>query len=175
MKRQFLFLIFIGLFTSCYQNIEEPVDSFGYRPIYRSSDSLNIITVSGPKSATNTGKIYAYGKLLFQNEVNQGFHVISIEDPKNPVKKAFYSIPLSTEISIKDDFLYTNNGKDLIVISIAKYMNPKYVRRLSNRFQTIDQNSPSNVTSGYFECPDPSKGYIIGWEQVRLNNPKCRK
>jgi hypothetical protein len=147
----------------------------GYRPIYSGKDSIDFLSVSGPKSSTNTGKIYAYRKLLFQNEVNKGFHVISIEDPKNPVKKAFYSIPLSTEISIKDDYLYTNNGKDLVIISIANYMNPTMVKRITNKFSLVDQNFPPNTGSGYFECPDPSKGYIIGWEEVRLNNPKCRR
>ena len=176
MKIHYLFgLLICACMASCYPNEGDPIETTGFRPIYASRDSIDVITVSGPRPTVETGKIYAYKQLLFQNEVNKGIHVISIADPKNPVKMAFYKIPLSTEISIKNDHLYTNNGKDLVVISIAKYMNPVLVKRLPNMFPFVNQEFPPNSTFSYFDCPDPAKGYVIRWEQVRLYQPKCRK
>ena len=176
MKIHYVYGLLICSFaTSCFQNDGVPTNTSGYRPVYASRDSINIMTVSDPKPTVNPGKIYAYGQLLFQNEVNKGIHVVSIADPKKPVKVAFYKIPMSTEISIKNDHLYTNNGNDLVVISITKYMNPVLVKRMPNMFSALNQESPPGSSFQYFECPDPSKGYVVSWQEVRLNNPKCKK
>jgi len=171
-----IFLLFLAL-TSCYNG--EPSEPnrtpVGLRPIYANKDSVNTISSSGPILTTKAGKIYVYGNYLFQNEVGQGIHVIDNTNPEIPFKIAFYRIPLCTEISIKNGHLYTNNGSDLAVLDISKIKAPELVKRLPDEFPSTGQTHPENVTSGtYFECPNPSKGIVVGWESAVLSDPKCQ-
>jgi len=176
-KITYLVLLFFLALTSCYygEPSEENKNPIGLRPIYGNKDSVNTILSLEPIPTGKAGKIYVYGNYLFQNEVGQGIHVIDNTNPEIPFKIAFYRIPLCTEISIKNGHLYTNNGPDLAVLDISKIKAPKVVRRLPDVFPATGQSYPDNVNGGtYFECPNPSKGIVVGWESAVLSDPKCR-
>jgi hypothetical protein len=48
------------------------------------------------------------------------------------------------------------------------------VNRIENAFPQINQEYPP-FTGVYFECVDPSKGVVIGWEEKQIDQPKCRR
>ena len=148
--------------------------TMGYRPIYASQQQASAITVEGMRPTTQAGKIYAYGNYLFQVEQNEGIHVIDNTVPQNAQKIAFIKIAACSEIAIRSNFLYTNNVNDLVVIDISNIQSPQVVQRLSNAFPAINQSHP-NVSNAFFECPDPSKGVVIGWKEEIISNAQCRR
>ena len=151
---------------------QPPETTQGYSPIYDSLGTAKVIRADTARSIVSGGKIYVKGKTLYQVEVGKGIHVTSIADASNPVKLKFLHILGCQEISIKDNLLYTNNLNDLVVVDIADINNPQLKDRLANTFQLIDGGYPPN--SGWFECPDASKGVIIGWQVKTLHYPQCR-
>jgi hypothetical protein len=162
------------LFSSC-----DPFDArisqlTGYVPVYATRDAVNTITVEPARATTHPGKVYAYGVYLFQIEQNEGIHIIDKSNPKTANKIAFLKVPMATEIAIKSGQLYTNNLNDLVVFDISTITAPKLVNRIKDAFPAINQEYPP-FSNTYFECPDPSKGIVVGWELKDLNNPKCRR
>lgn len=136
---------------------------------------MNDITNEAPKPTIHPGKIYAYGNYLFQVEENEGIHIIDNSDPQQAHKISFLKVPAASELAIKSNFLYTNNLDDLVVFDLSNINAPHLVKRVENAFPKINQEYPpfSNV---YFECVDPSKGVVVGWEEKMVNElPKCRR
>jgi hypothetical protein len=146
----------------------------GYAPIYASRQSINTITAQAPMPTTQPGKIYAFGRYLFQVENGSGIHIIDNIDPATARKIAFLKVPMATEIAIKQNFLYTNNLNDLVVFDLSNITAPQLVNRIADAFPAIDQTYPP-VSRTSFECADASKGVVIGWEQKMISNPKCRR
>lgn len=146
----------------------------GYAPIYASAQTAKIISVEPVRPTGNPGKIYAWNQYLFQVEQGEGIHIINNTDPQNAEKIAFLKIPLCSELAIKSNHLYSNNYKDLVVFNLANINSPQLVNRIENAFPDLDQAYPP-VVNTYFECADPSKGIVVGWEQKMLTNPKCRR
>lgn len=170
----FASILLLVLLNSCIEDSFNSVS--GFKPVYMATDSLYKFSSAAPRITLNPGKIYAYGNYIFQNDINAGIHVIDNSDTKNPRKVAFYAIPYSTEISIKENNLYTNNGNDLLVINITSVQNPVLINRLKGAFPFVNQYYPETATSkAKFECPDPSKGTIVEWQTTTFSEtPKCR-
>ena len=70
--------------------------------------------------------------------------------------------------------LYANNLNDLVTLDISDINDIRLVNRLENAFEqeVIDGIFPSGF-SGFFECADPEKGIVIGWEERLLTRPQC--
>jgi len=166
----------ILLFFSCTtKNDLAPTGTTeAYVPIYASAVNIKQISVEQSRPIQQAGKIYAYGNYIFQNDVNTGIHIIDNTNRNNPQKVAFISLPLSTEIAVKGNFLYANNYTDIVVFDITNPANPKLVKRLSNVFPEANQQYPP-VSNAAFECPDPSKGIIVNWELQTIKTPNCRR
>jgi hypothetical protein len=146
----------------------------GLRPIYITKEAASRV-VAGPARPLRTpGKIYTKGTLIFVNEMHQGIHVIDNRDPKQPRSLAFISIPGNVDLAIKDNILYADNYRDLISLDIADPANIQVVNRVTNALPQGPQNFPTEV-GVYFECVDPAKGLVAGWERTTLQNPKCRR
>lgn len=164
------------LFCSCYpdkSDLNRSVDA--YVPVYSTMTDIHNIKVEDKKSTLQAGKIYAYQNYIFQNDLFTGIHIIDNKDRGHPVKIAFLNLPLSTEIAIKDNYLYTNNYLDLVVFDISNPADPKLVKRVENMFPvSVDQKYPP-VLNAYFQCPDPSKGVIVRWEKKNIPRPDCRR
>jgi hypothetical protein len=60
------------------------------------------------------------------------------------------------------------------VLNLSNIASPQVVNRVADAFPPVDQSYPP-ITRGYFECPDASKGIVIGWEEKLVQNPKCRR
>lgn len=164
------------LFFSCYpdrSDLNGSVDA--YVPVYSTMADIHDIKVEDKKTTLQAGKIYAYQNYIFQNDLFTGIHIIDNKDRIHPVKIAFLKLPLSTEIAIKDHYLYTNNYLDLVVFDISNPATPKLLKRVENMFPVaVDQKYPP-VRNAYFQCPDPSKGVIVRWEKKNIPRPDCRR
>jgi hypothetical protein len=173
MKYLLLFLMVAGV--ACNPTTDQGIrDVQGYKPIYASLQEVNAIGIGGARPTVHAGKIYAYGNYLFQVEENEGIHIINNANPQQAQKLGFLKVPTCSEISIKANYLYTNNLNDLVVFDISNINAPQLVKRLENAFPALSQEYPP-FQHAYFECPDPAKGTVIGWTQTTLSNPKCRR
>lgn len=146
----------------------------GFAPVYLAEESVKKIASGVPRQTTLAGKIYAYRNYIFQNDVNTGIHIVDNSNPSQPKKVGFIAIPLSTEVAVKGDFLYSNNYNDLVVFDISKPAEPKLLNRIENVFPAVNQNYPP-FTNTMFECAEPKKGVVVRWERRTLVDPKCRR
>ena len=160
------------VFASCNGDNDTPKEVMGYAPIYQSDSSITEIRSEDPQPILEGGKIYVRNKELYQVEKGSGIHVLDITDPANPVKKAFIRIAGAQEVSIKENLLYANNYNDLVVINISDIKHVQLVNRMKDVFHITGGNVPPE--KGYFECVDPGKGSVIGWQKKNLYSPKCK-
>jgi hypothetical protein len=164
-------IIFLFSCTDTYDNVPENVQAFV--PVYADTNHLAAVTFEASRPVTNAGKIYSYGNYIFQNEENEGIHIIDNTDRTHPVKKAFLTIPFNSEIAIKAGYLYANRLSDLLVINMTDPLHPAIVKTIKNAFPFISQTVPPEA--GYFVCPDPQKGVVINWKLEFVDKVFCRK
>ncbi len=145
-----------------------------YVPVYLKPSFATDIKIDSPKNTVAAGKIYVYGRYLFQNDINNGIHIIDIIDRANPKKIAFINVPLSTEIAVKGNYLYTNNLADMLTFDISSPANPVLKSRIKDVFPSVNQTYPP-FTNTYFECADASKGIVVKWILQEVDNPQCRR
>lgn len=176
MKIHFIFILLLFSITACELiRVNEPVsigEVEGVRPIYTTVETLTAIETLPPQPIQNLGKIYYKDSLIYVNERNQGFHIIDNTNPANPIPIQFIRVLGSEDIAIKGNALYVDNLTDLVVLDITDRTNIKEVKRIPNLYPEVQQTHPVGY-SGYFECVDPSKGIIIGWESTTLVDPTC--
>lgn len=169
-------LALIAIISGCTASMDEPPPSpvMAYVPVYYKQENVYAVKAEAAKPIVNAGKQYVLGNLLLQNEVNEGIHLIDVSNPANPVKLGFLSIPLCTEMAIRQGFLYANNYDDLIVIDLRVPADPKVVKRMEDVFPPANQEYPPyfNVS---FECPDKKKGVVVGWELKNNIQANCRR
>ena len=180
MRKNFLFIpVFACFLFSCIDSKKHlPREVTGYVPVYSPASSAKAITAGPARPTIKGGKVYTTGNLLFQVEVDSGIHVINYANPANPQKLGFIRSVLCKELSVKDGFIYTNNLSDLVVIDINNMNNVHEVSRIGSVFPELTRQYPekSNLAPWetiYFECPDPEKGIVTGWQQTTIKNPKC--
>jgi len=172
MRYLYLILIFI-LFQNCDPVREYNYSGIGMKPIYANGDSIYDIKNVAVQPIINSGSIYSWNQYLLVGESNKGIHIIDKSDPSNPFKISFIKIIGNKNFSIADSTLYADNGKDLITIDIRNINSIQVLNIVKNSLQN-DNVFPTNYI-GYFECYDKSKGIVVGWDSVQLNNPKCFK
>lgn len=144
----------------------------GLRPIYGDGEELFKIAIQDTQKMENPGKIVYLAPRLFVNEVNKGIHVINNQDPLNPVKESFISIPFNKDLAVKNNIIYADNDTDLIAIKYYSFDSVQVLSRQKNVFDRLPA-FPENY-HGYFECVDETKGVVVGWEEAELINPTCR-
>jgi hypothetical protein len=142
-------------------------------PIYADTTHPPPVVMEASRPVSNSGKIYVYGNYIFQNELYEGIHIIDNTDRLHPVKKAFLAIPFNTEMAIKGDHLYANSISDLLVISLADPLHPSVVNTIKHAFPFVVESFPPD--GGYFVCPDPSKGVVVGWKKGQVEKANCRR
>ncbi len=150
----------------------------GYVPIYTNNlASIKTITTGAARPTVNAGKIYTLGNIIYQVEQDSGIHVINYSTPSAPQKLGFIRSFLCKEISVKNGLIYTNNFNDLVVIDATNINNVREISRTPGVFPDLASQYPpkpaNSFSTIYFECPDPEKGVVIGWEKKTINNAKC--
>ena len=148
-----------------------PASVEGYAPIYGNLATATTVRSTTPQDIVKGGKIYVKSDTLYQVEVGKGIHVISLAQPDVPQKIAFIEVSGCQEMAIMDNILYTNNLNDLVVVNIQNIANVVEVDRITNTFHLVDADRPPGT--GWFECVDPSRGDVVGWEMKTLNYPQC--
>ena len=171
-------LITVLILSACEpaMDVRPPQQTEGYVPVYSKDESVKKITAETPRPTVKSGKMYTTGDLLFQVEPDSGIHVINYADPQHPQKISFIRSMLCKEIAVNNGFVYTNNFSDLVVIDIRDMNRIHEVSRVQDVFPNLAlQYPPRDSLYGtiYFECPDPSKGVITGWNKQTIHNPKC--
>jgi LVIVD repeat len=174
MKNKIVAPLIIWFFISCNGKPAELGQVDAYVPVYSSKTEAEKITQLTPQPIVNGGKIATLGNYVFQVEDNKGIHVIDYSNPSSPVKKAFVQIALCHELTLKGNYLYTNNMADLVVLDISNLTAIKLTSRISNAFPDLEIQYPP-ATGVYFECPDANRGLVTAWELKKVTNPKCRR
>jgi hypothetical protein len=178
MKKHYLLsiLLMAALFIQACDTWEETPPNFevdnilGYRPVYATLEEAEVKGLP-PQSLENPGKIYVINDYLMIVDNLRGVHVYDNTNPENPVNKGFIQLYGSTDIAIRDNVLYADQQSDLLAVDISNPLNINLLSRAENIFPFNSQYPP--VEGTYFECVDPTKGIVVGWEQVELDNPKC--
>lgn len=145
----------------------------GVRPIY-ATENIATISKQSSRPIVQAGKIYVIGEVLLINEVNQGIHVFNNSDPTQPINLFFITIPGNSDITVKDGHLYANNFGDLVVLDVNND-NFEEVTRIKDLFLDPAWNRRPFQRDVFYECVDPSKGMVIGWENALLESPECYK
>ncbi|OQP49269.1 hypothetical protein [Niastella populi] len=177
MKLPLLIAAGIGLsvcLTGCRPN-DNLVDdgAEAWVPVYMHPGEKENISIAGVRITEKSGKIYAWGNYIFQNDQNKGIHIIDNSDRTNPQKIAFLNIPFNSEFAVRDNYIYANNVNDLVVIDIRDVLHPVVVKRVENAFPFVNQKYPQQ--NGRFVCPDPSLGIVVGWELQDHKSANCRR
>ncbi len=167
-------LLFSILMLACFEDeVDENLVVNGLRPVYGVTGVTKRITIGEAEQFTTPGRIVYRKPYLFINELDKGFHIIDNSNPANPQNIAFVSIPFNKDLAVKGDYVYANNDLDLISLKIISRDSIQLISRIHNAFDGVPLLPPDY--NGYFECVDPAKGEVIGWEPAVLTNPKCRK
>ncbi len=119
--------------------------------------------VIAPQPLEQSGKIYAYGDYIFVNEPYKGVHVIDNTDPAAPRKARFINIPGNVDISIKDNYLFADSLRDLVVLDISDMDNIRPVARLEG---VLQDNIAWPFEAEIIETGNwnPETEILIGWE-----------
>ncbi len=128
-----------------------------YTPIYMSWDEMRKgVSVEGPRSLDNAGKIWVSGDMLFINEQAKGIHVIDNSDRSAPAALAFIAIPGNVDVAVKQNFLYADSFTDLLSFDISDPANPRLVQRVNNVFRYQDYQHGVYL--------DSSRGVAADWK-----------
>ena len=175
-KNSLVIIALSFLIASCFKSREDnrPGENVpGYIPVYGDKSATTVYKMLPPRPTVHPGKIYVIGKTIFQNEDQEGFHIVDNTDSTNPKKIGFFTVVGSTEMSITNNFAYINSLSDLLTFDISNIMQPKLVSRLQNTFPAHNPLLPP-AKNTYFICVDPSKGDVIAWRYERnIAEAKC--
>jgi len=171
------FVLFSSLLislTGC--DFWEPVPSFdvqeveGYRPIYATESEIEVKTLSA-REIEDPGKIYVINDYLLLVDRLKGVHVFDNKNPEDPQNIGFIQITGSNDVAVRDNILYADQATDLLAIDISNPENVRVASRVKGVFPFgVQYPQPQGF---YFECPDPEKGLVVGWELTTLQSPKC--
>lgn len=168
-----LFILALFILYSCDDDQVSPTESIqGMKPIYQILDNDAQVKSLDARPFDNLGKIVSQGSYIYINERFKGIHVINNIDPRSPVTSQFWQINGAIDFTIKDNFLYIENSRDLLTIDISDPAQIILMSRIENLSKAEAQFPPNY--NGPFECIDTSKGYVVDWEMTTIENPKCR-
>jgi hypothetical protein len=159
------------LLLSCWkfqnQNSNPRPKVWGYKPIYGADTFAKKISYSPyPQRVMTQGNIYAFRNYIFQLDAGLGIHVIDNSTPSFAHRIGFITVRGCSQISIKNDKLYTNSYDDLVVLDVSNLNSVHEVSRLAGVFTEYKYDSPiaQPPTGGYYECPAYDK-LVVGWTQ----------
>lgn len=149
-------IILLTLLTSCFRP-PEFVDS--YRAIYTPSDDT-LIELREAQRIGPISRVYYHTNHVMLVESGAGIHVLDMSNPYDLKQVGFMYIPGCQEVELKNNTLYTKQFSDLLAIDI-KLISHLKLERFKDVFDSEELLPP---TGSYFECPDPAKGRLVGYE-----------
>lgn len=172
MKRNLFLLLASLLLSACHEKIKDiPEEVLGLAPIYSSSDWQDIYSEL-PQTIRKINKVYAEDSLLLVSETARGIHLIDNSEPAQPEPIAFIRILGNSDITLQGNVLYANNLRDLVVLDLEDPQNVRVLSRVPGAFPDYGSPIPEDYV-GFFECPDPAFGSVIGWKEELLQSPQC--
>ncbi|GCC49995.1 lvivd repeat-containing protein [Chryseotalea sanaruensis] len=172
-KLLFVVALFVATLSACVIEpfqAEFPVGKVsGYRPLY-GNQATTEVSLLPAQELENPGKIYVYNQYLLINERGKGIHIYNNSNPVNPQSVAFINLLGNTDMAIKDDILYADHNGDLKSIRLNGFNSLSVLDSIPLASWNLGVPPPAGF---YFECVDISKGIVIGWQSVELNNPDC--
>lgn len=160
----FLFILTAPLLlSSCEDSRIQTIRWIEYEPVYMTHEEfINAVDLEQARDLEKPGKIYFYNGYLFVNEVNEGIHIIDNRDPSAPVNIGFINIPANKDIAVKEERLYADSQKDLLVFNIGNLQQPELIKRVEDVFDNSAETPPGFTTHVF----DPSKGIVVDWKPV---------
>ncbi len=168
MKFYFVILVFsLIAFVSCVPSEVEPLYS-KYEPILiKRSIADQMIKTTQPKSITKTGKFYVYKNYIFLAEENVGYHIYDNTNISSPIDIGFIEVFNSTDISILNNVIYTNQGTDMLVLDATNIKDIQLVKRLENVSAEI---TPDNlVLMPKYLYKRPQNTITYSWKLIEEN------
>jgi hypothetical protein len=170
MRNLLIGLVCLGLFAACKE--QDPLyDGLGKQPVYMSYEELTDIRNEEIQPVINSGPVFLRDPYLFMVEKKQGIHVFQISNSSDPQPVTFLKIPGVNDFTLTGDLLYADNGPNLVTINISDIMNIQVVSIQTDMFKPI--LFPPDY-EGFFECADPSKGFVSGWKDAFITNAACQ-
>lgn len=170
MRLLFLLLILFSI-TSCWTRTSRPriidpyVHVWGNKPVYAArTEAKTISYLDSALPVIIPGNIYVKGNFIYQLEIGKGIHVIDKTNPAQAERIGFITVNGSSQISIKDNYLYTNNYDDLVVIDISNSGSVSIIKRVAGAFPEGVSNYfyIEPIESGYYECPRYDS-VVVSW------------
>lgn len=167
MKRKALILVLATTLAviSCDDKNQDSLEDFQIAiPITMGEEEFrNSVDVIAPIPVKESGKIYAYENYVFVNDQYKGIHVIDNSDPFSPNKISFINIPGNVDIAVKDNFLYADSLRDLLVFDISNISNIS----LSNRLTNVLRDNivwPFEADAVDYEGFGNRERVLVGWD-----------
>lgn len=163
-------VVLVSLSAGCLK--QDPLyDGPGKKPVYLSYAELTDIRNEEPQPVGNAGPIFLRDPYLFMVEKKKGIHVFEISNAADPQPVTFIKIPGVNDFTLSGDFLYADNGPNLVTINISDILNIQVMSIQAGMFKPM--NFPPDY-QGFFECADPSKGFVADWKDDQLINAACQ-
>jgi len=172
MKKILLVVVILTMAYGCSKEKKEDLNVEGYKPIYIQKSQAHKIGQKEPQVLLSPGKMYLFNNYIYIVDFGVGIHIIDNTIPSKPNNIAFISIPGVQDVAVKNSTLLADNFTDLVSIDISNLSDIKETSRIKNFYPVENQFYPI-FSTGYFECVDTTKGYVLRWEKANLTNPKC--
>lgn len=164
-------LLLIGLFSGCEKEELTFYSGSGLRPIYVTGDAFYLIENQPPQPIVQSGSIFLKDTFLFIVDLGKGIHVFGVDDPAHPVALTFIRIPAINGFTLSGNTLYADSWSDLVTIDWSDLYHVVVLDRKTGVFEPILY--PPQY-SGIFECVNPDRGAVVGWEPASLEKVRCR-
>ena len=167
MKKFALFLMLTAGFAmvSCDSDNEVPTEEYQVAvPLTMSVEEFrNSVDIISPLPVEKSGKIYAYQDYIFVNDKYRGVHVIDNRNPASPQKIAFIKIPGNVDIAVKDNYLYADSLRDLLVFDLSDINQINLANRLTD---VLRDNVPWPFEADFVDYEGFGDGseILIGWD-----------
>jgi hypothetical protein len=161
----FLFSVVIPLLllSSCQDVRQQTITWTEFEPVYMSHEEfVNSVKLESSRDLEKPGKIYFYDGYLFVNEIDEGIHIFDNRDPSNPLNVGFIQIPANKDLAIRNDLLYADSQKDLLVFDISNLEQPELIERVEGVFDNMANRPPGFTT----QQVDHTQGLVVGWREV---------
>ncbi len=160
-------------FSSCWTKVKPvyPNNNYqrvwGNKPIYDVTANAKLISYHNTaEPVLMPGNIYVKDNFIYQLETGKGIHVIDNSIPSQAHRVGFITVNGSSQISIKNNLLYTNSYDDLVVIDISNLNSLTEVKRMPGAFPEgrFNYYYIEPIESGYYECPNYDS-VVVGWRK----------
>lgn len=134
-----------------------------YEPIMMTRTDMEAsVQLREARAIESPGKIWVYNDLILLIEQYKGIHVIDNSNPSSLKNIAFIQVDGCTEIAMKGNVLYANNGVDMIGIKPNQdFSDFTVVAR--NRRMLPNISSPEPRNDWYYYNKLPANTIIVRW------------